>query len=129
MEKDPNRSRDWEHLSDFSVWEPPSQSVPESPIEALLRAGIGEEPERSSVEEDAELREAIEAELDELDPFERELIEAIVVERAPLRELGRRYDMHHVTVWNVKEQILDTLRTRLIQWPVIRERIGELDDR
>jgi DNA-directed RNA polymerase specialized sigma24 family protein len=123
VQRDPTRSRDWEHLSDFSRLEPESQSAPESPIEALLRAGIGEEPERATSEEDEGLQRAVEEALDELDPFERELIEAYILERVPIRKLGERFGIHFVTLWNMKNDILDTLERTLVHSSFVQHRL------
>lgn len=101
-----------------------SHDQPLTPMEALMRSGVGHEPDESILEMAAR-REALSAQLEgamaELTELEREIITAIVIEHVPLRQLAHRVRREDGTqygkTWiaHLRDEALAKLRAHLTQ--------------
>ena len=90
---------------------------------ALMQCAPGEEPQTSQ-EELLPLRDVIEDALDVLDPRERWVFNAIIVERMSLRALGRQLQIPKTTVARIRDRAAEHLRKALEDNPEIQRRLG-----
>lgn len=91
-----------------ATWAP----VPMTALAALMETAPGEEPQRST-EEYAALRELLGAAIDDLPSYEREVFEAVVIERATYREIALRLGVGVATVDRMKTRAVNLLRLQL----------------
>ena len=96
---------------------------PETPIEALMQAGIGEDAVES-VQELQPLREAVAQCIEQLSDQDRFIIDAINSEMISFEELGQRLGVSKPHAWRLTNAAMDRLKLLLIENPIVRERIG-----
>jgi transcriptional regulator with XRE-family HTH domain len=97
---------------------------PETPLQALMEAAPGNHPEQSW-EEFQPLREAIAAAIDQLEPQDKFVIEALYAEGLSLRELGERLGLKskgHIS--RIRNNAFNNLTPLLLNQPLIRERLN-----
>ena len=96
---------------------------PMSPIEALMQAVPGDDPEASQLEL-LHLRDVLEDALEEcLTPMELWVFNAVVVEGHSLRSLGRQISRPKTTIARIRDRALEKLQERLLRDPAIRRRL------
>jgi len=93
-----------------------------SPLEALIACAPSQEPEESVLEQLA-LREALADALDSLEEDDRWLFDMLIVVRLSLRFVGLVIGMPKTTVARRRDRIIADLRQRLLDHPVIKERL------
>lgn len=93
-----------------------------SPLEALIACPPAQEPEESVLEQLA-LREALADALDSLEEDDRWLFDMLIVVRLSLRFVGLVIGMPKTTVARRRDRIIADLRQRLLDHPVIKERL------
>ncbi len=93
-----------------------------SPLEALIACAPAQEPEESVLEQLA-LREALADALDSLEEDDRWIFDMLVVVRLSLRFVGLVIGMPKTTVARRRDRIIADLRQRLLDHPVIKERL------
>ena len=93
-----------------------------SPIEALMSCPPSEDPEESVLEQIA-LREALADALDNLEEDDRWIFDMLIVVRLSLRFVGLVIGMPKTTVARRRDRIIADLRQRLLDHPVIKERL------
>ena len=104
-EDDARETLDWHGKA---AWAP----VPMTAAAALMETAPGEEPTRST-EEYAELREILGEAIDNLPSYEREVFEAVVIERATYREIALRLGVGVATVDRMKKRAVNMLQLQL----------------
>jgi hypothetical protein len=95
---------------------------PETPIEALMMAGIGEDTVES-VQELQPLREAVAQCIEQLNDEDRFIVDAVNSEMISYEELGERLGVSKPHAWRLKNAAYERLRHLLTMHPVIRRRI------
>lgn len=100
---------------------------PETPMEALMMAGIGEAT-IESVQELQPLREAIASCIEQLNEQDQFIIDALNSEMVSLQELGERLGVTKTHAWRLRNVAYERLQLILLQHPVIRERLGFDDE-
>ena len=93
-----------------------------SPLEALIACAPSQEPEESVLEQLA-LREALADALDSLEEDDRWIFDMLIVVRLSLRFVGLVIGMPKTTVARRRDRIIADLRQRLLDHPVIKERL------
>ena len=93
-----------------------------SPLEALIACAPAQEPEESVLEQLA-LREALADALDSLEEDDRWIFDMLIVVRLSLRFVGLVIGMPKTTVARRRDRIIADLRQRLLDHPVIKERL------
>ena len=93
-----------------------------SPLEALIACAPSQEPEESVLEQLA-LREALADALDSLEEDDRWIFDMLIVVRLSLRFVGLVIGMPKTTVARQRDRIIADLRQRLLDHPVIKERL------
>ena len=93
-----------------------------SPLEALIACPPAQEPEESVLEQLA-FREALADALDSLEEDDRWLFDMLIVVRLSLRFVGLVIGMPKTTVARRRDRIIADLRQRLLDHPVIKERL------
>ena len=93
-----------------------------SPLEALITCAPAQEPEESVLEQLA-LREALADALDSLEEDDRWIFDMLIVVRLSLRFVGLVIGMPKTTVARQRDRIIADLRQRLLDHPVIKERL------
>ena len=93
-----------------------------SPIEALVACSPLNEPEESILEQLA-LRESLADALDTLEEDDRWIFDMLIVVRLSLRFVGLVIGMPKTTVARRRDRIIADLRQRLLDHPVIKERL------
>lgn len=109
--RDPINGEDARETLDWhgkATWGP----VPMTALAALMETAPGDQPTRS-LEEYAALREVLGEAIDSLPLLEREVFEAVVIERASYRELADRFVCGTTTIYRIKESACAKLRTQL----------------
>lgn len=96
---------------------------PETPIEALMMAGIGENAVESVIELQP-LREAIAECIEKLSDQDRFVVDAVNSEMISLEELGKRLGVSKPHAWRLRNAAYERLRLHLLENPIIRERLG-----
>lgn len=96
---------------------------PETPIEALMMAGIGEDTVES-VQELQPLREAVADCIEQLSEQDRFIIDAINSEMISFEELGQRLGVSKPHAWRLTNAAMDRLKLLLLENPIVRKRIG-----
>jgi RNA polymerase sigma factor (sigma-70 family) len=96
---------------------------PDTPIEALMSAAPGDEPEQS-FQESMALQDAIGAAVDGLEEQDRFVIEAVFFECVSLEELGRRLGVSKTHAWRLRNSALKKLEKLLVCSPVVLEQLG-----
>jgi RNA polymerase sigma factor (sigma-70 family) len=104
-EDDARETLDWHGKA---TWAP----VPMTALAALMETAPGEEPTRST-EEYADLRETLGEAIDGLPGYEREVFEAVFIERATYREIALRPGVGVATVDRMKRRAVNMLRLQL----------------
>tara|TARA_R100000152_G_C6772147_1_gene198909 strand:- start:1122 stop:1511 length:390 start_codon:yes stop_codon:yes gene_type:complete len=89
-------------------------------IEALMLAEPHQDPE-VSLEEQHELRELLVSVLDELEPIELWMINALLFEKLSLREVQHILGIPKTTVARKRDKIFEKLRKKLENNPKIKE--------
>lgn len=100
---------------------------PETPMEALMLAGVGEAT-IESVQELQPLREAIASCIEQLEEQDRFIIDALNSEMISLQELGERLGVTKTHAWRLRNAAYERLQLILSQHPIIRERLGFDDE-
>lgn len=95
-------------LSDDLTWVP-DDHIPETRIEALMRAGPYTDPAEST-EDILEERENVIAAIETLDDQERLLVHALFYEQLSLREAASRFHMSHTSLARWRDDTLDKLK-------------------
>ncbi len=93
-----------------------------SPLEALIACAPSQEPEESVLEQLA-LREALADTLDSLEEDDRWIFDMLIVVRLSLRFVGLVIGMPKTTVARRRDRIIADLQRRLLDHPVIKERL------
>ena len=93
-----------------------------SPLEALIACAPSQEPEESVLEQLA-LREALADTLDSLEEDDRWIFDMLIVVRLSLRFVGLVIGMPKTTVARRRDRIIADLQRRLLDQPVIMERL------
>jgi len=96
---------------------------PDTPIEALMMAGIGEDAVES-VQELQPLREAVASCIEQLSDEDRFIIDAINSEMISFEELGQRLGVSKPHAWRLTNAAMNRLKLILLENPIVRERIG-----
>ena len=96
---------------------------PETPIEALMSAMPGDEPEES-LEEFIPVRDAINECVEMLEEQDRFVVEAVFFECISLDTLGERLGVSKTHAWRLRNAALDKLKLILLQNPTVLERYG-----
>lgn len=117
------RERNSVSLSDVFAGSRPSRRQPDTPIEALMAAAPGDEPEES-FQESLGFREAIAEAIDSLPEQDRFVIEAVFFECISLEELGSRLGVSKTHAWRLRNAALKRLEQLLISSPVVCEKLG-----
>jgi len=89
-----------------------------SEVQALMETAPGETP-RSSTEGLLPLRDLLSDAIDALDPRERWIFDATVVERKSIREVGRELNLAKSWVDRLKQRAVANLREALATEPII----------
>jgi len=100
--------------------EPQQERRPWSPIQALMEAAPHDEPETSQLEL-LVMRDVLADALDELDPRDRRLIEARVIEKRSLRSLEPELGWHKSYMDRRQKVVLARLAEKLQTNPLIEE--------
>lgn len=95
-----------------------STYAPQNPLEALMQAPPGAEPAESQEEmlaRRADVLKLLDGAWDQLDPIEREIVDAVVFEKASLRTIAARYEGRYGKTWiaHLRDQAFDKLRNYL----------------
>ena len=93
-----------------------------SPLEALIACAPSQEPEESVLEQLA-LRDVLADALDSLEEDDRWIFDMLIVVRLSLRFVGLVIGMPKTTVARRRDRIIADLRQRLLDHPVIKERL------
>ena len=93
-----------------------------SPLEALTACAPSQEPEESVLEQLA-LRDGLADALDSLEEDDRWIFDMLIVVRLSLRFVGLVIGMPKTTVARRRDRIIADLRQRLLDHPVIKERL------
>ena len=93
-----------------------------SPLEALIACAPSQEPEESVLEHLA-LRAALADALASLEEDDRWIFDMLIVVRLSLRFVGLVIGMPKTTVARRRDRIIADLRQRLLDHPVIKERL------
>lgn len=110
------------------IRELPDRDRPFTPLEALMQAAPGEEPELSQLEL-LGLRDVLADALDELTPRERRLIEARVIEGRSLRSLERELGWRKSHMQRVERRVLAKLAKRLADHPAVRSYLNRHNEK
>lgn len=95
---------------------------PETPIEALMMAGIGEDTVES-VQELQPVREAVAHCIEQLSDEDQFIVNAINSEMISYEELGERLGVSKPHAWRLKNAAYERLQYLLTMHPIIRRRI------
>ena len=98
-------------------------NTPDTPLEALQRAGPHAEP-RVSKQERADLQAVVLDVIEALEPWEQWLLNALMFERMSLRQVEYVLGMPKTTVARKRDRILEKLRHDLFIHPLVREYLG-----
>jgi DNA-directed RNA polymerase sigma subunit (sigma70/sigma32) len=101
--------------------------LPQTPIQALMEAAPGDEPEQSLAEIQP-LREAVAECIERLGEQDRYVIDAINSERVSLQELGDRLGVSRMHASRLRDAAFDRLRAVMVEHPAIRQRLGFEDE-
>jgi len=96
---------------------------PETPMEALMMAGIGEETVES-VQELQPLREAVAHCIDQLSEQDRFIVDAVNSEMISYEELGERLGVSKPHAWRLKNAAYERLKYLMTMHPTIRRRVN-----
>lgn len=106
--------------------EPRTRGRPFSPMQALMEAPPHDEPETSELERLA-LRDILADALDDLDPRDRRLIEARVIEKRSFRSLERELGLRKSHMQRTERRLLEELAVRLQDQPAVAAYLGRHD--
>ena len=101
--------------------------LPETPLQALMEAAPGYEPEES-LQEIQPIREAVADCIEQLDEHDRYVIDAINSERVTLQELGDRLGVSRMHASRLRDAAFGRLMKIMTENSVIRERLGLEDE-
>jgi predicted DNA-binding protein (UPF0251 family) len=95
---------------------------PETPIEALMMAGIGEDTVESVIELQP-MREAVAQCIEQLDEQDQFIVNAVNSEMISYEELGQRLGVSKPHAWRLKNAAYEKLKHLLTMHPIIRRRV------
>jgi predicted DNA-binding protein (UPF0251 family) len=114
----------WDIPTDLFTYDRPDARRPSTELEAIMQAKPGEDPQRS-LEEAAELRDAVQAALLKLSAHDQRLIEGYDYEGLSYVELGERMGVQKSQAERLHKLALKRLRFAMLNEEVITERVGE----
>lgn len=114
--------REFPVSDDALVWQKARPKRPFTPLEALMQAQPGSEPEASQMELLA-LRDVLADAIDALAPRERWVFNANVIEGQGVRRIAQDLGIAKSTVHLILQTAKRKLRERLLEHEVIRDRI------
>jgi RNA polymerase sigma factor (sigma-70 family) len=100
------------------------RSRAKSSWEALMECAPGEYPLQTSSEGQA-LRERIQDAIDRLEPVERTVFDAVVIERATLRALAKELKMSKNAVARIRDKAIAKLQADLLESDEVKEYLSD----
>jgi RNA polymerase sigma factor (sigma-70 family) len=123
MSKEEAKYKKYETPQPTPTWEK-SPTRPDTPYRALMEAAPFEQVE-TSVAELLEAREVLADAFDTLTAEEQWIVNALVVERLSIRELGEQLGAPKTTMARIRDKALGKLKEKLQDNPIILNALGE----